>query len=96
LKLISVLVIDDSVLKQVGNLAAGVISTRMGVGGAQGLLRMRQTGCHTVGQDEASSVVYDMAKAAKDIGAVEFELPLSQISNTIRGLCCTENPRIRA
>jgi two-component system chemotaxis response regulator CheB len=92
----SVDMLFDSVLKQVGSLAVGVILTGMGADGAQGLLRMRQAGCHTVGQDEASSVVYGMPKASKDMGAVEFELPLSQIPNTIRGLCCTTNPHIRA
>jgi two-component system chemotaxis response regulator CheB len=92
----SVDVLFDSVLKQVGSLAVGVILTGMGADGAQGLLRMRQAGCHTVGQDEASSVVYGMPKVAKDIGAVEFELPLSQIPKTIRGLCCIANPLIRA
>ena len=92
----SVDVLFDSVLKQVGSLAVGVILTGMGADGAQGLLRMRQAGCHTVGQDEIASVVFGMPKAAKDIGAFEFELPLSQISKTIQGLCCTANPRIRA
>jgi two-component system chemotaxis response regulator CheB len=92
----SVDMLFDSVLKQVGSLAVGVILTGMGADGAQSLLRMRQAGCHTVGQDESSSVVYGMPKAAKDMGADEFELPLSQIPRTIWGLCCTANPRIRA
>ena len=91
----SVDVLFDSVLKQVGNLAVGVILTGMGADGAKGLLRMREAGCHTVGQDEASSVVYGMPKAAKEMSAVEFELPLSQIPKKILGLCCTPKPRTR-
>ncbi len=40
---------------------------------------MREAGSHTIGQDEASSVVYGMPRAAKELGAVEFELPLTKI-----------------
>ncbi|HCH32602.1 MAG TPA: chemotaxis response regulator protein-glutamate methylesterase [Oceanospirillaceae bacterium] len=75
----SVDVLFDSMVKEVGKHATGVILTGMGADGAQGLLRMREAGCHTIGQDEASSVVYGMPRAAKELGAVEFELPLAKI-----------------
>jgi two-component system chemotaxis response regulator CheB len=88
----SVDVLFDSVAKAAGSLAVGVILTGMGADGAQGLLRMREVGCQTVGQDENSSVVYGMPRVAQQIGAVEFELPLSQISQKILVLCGTPKP----
>jgi two-component system chemotaxis response regulator CheB len=91
----SVDVLFDSVVNQVGNLAVGVILTGMGTDGAKGLLAMRNAGCHTVGQDEVSCVVYGMPKAAKEMGAVEFELPLSKISSKMLSLCRNPKPRIR-
>ncbi len=65
----------------------GVILTGMGRDGAQGLLEMREAGAHTLGQDEASSVVYGMPRVAHEIGAVERQLPLSRISSAILDLC---------
>ena len=92
----SVDVLFDSVVKEAGSLAVGVILTGMGADGAKGLLRMRESGCHTVGQDENSCVVYGMPKVAQQIGAVEFELPLSQISQKMLALCRTPKPPIVA
>ena len=85
----SVDVLFDSVLGEVGSLAIGVILTGMGADGAEGLLRMREAGCQTVGQDEHSSVVYGMPRAAKNLGAVEFQLPLSKIPQKLLDLCVT-------
>ncbi|MGV9010943.1 protein-glutamate methylesterase/protein-glutamine glutaminase [Brevundimonas sp.] len=65
----------------------GVILTGMGRDGAQGLLEMRQAGAHTLGQDEASCVVYGMPKAAFLLGAVERQLPLSRLPSAILDLC---------
>ncbi|MDP3801781.1 chemotaxis response regulator protein-glutamate methylesterase [Brevundimonas sp.] len=66
---------------------AGLILTGMGRDGAEGLLEMRQAGARTLGQDEASSVVYGMPKAAFELGAVERQLPLSRIPSAILELC---------
>lgn len=60
----------QSVARSCGAKAVGVILTGMGEDGAQGLLAMRHAGATTLGQDEASSVVYGMPKAAWTIGAV--------------------------
>jgi chemotaxis response regulator CheB len=51
--------------------AAGVAALLTGIGrdGAQGLLALRKAGWHTVAQDEASSAVYGMPKAAAEAGA---------------------------
>jgi two-component system chemotaxis response regulator CheB len=65
----------------------GVILTGMGRDGAKGLLAMRQAGGRTLGQDEATCVVYGMPKAAYEIGAVERQLPLHRLSTAILELC---------
>lgn len=67
----SVDVLFDSAAEIVGRSAIGVILTGMGKDGALGLLRMRQAGARTFGQDEASCVVYGMPREAALIGAVE-------------------------
>lgn len=79
----SVDVLFDSVADQIGNSALGVILTGMGADGANGLLKMRQQGAATIGQDEASCVVYGMPRAAYEKGAVERQLPLSGIASMI-------------
>lgn len=80
----SVDVLFESVAKECGNGAIGVILTGMGYDGAKGLLSMRRKGARTIGQDENSCVVYGMPKAAFEVGAVERQYPLDQIS---RGIC---------
>ena len=82
----SVDVLFNSVSKYAGSNAIGIILTGMGSDGAKGLLKMRNSGSHTIGQDEKSSVVYGMPKVANDIGAVEAELPLDQINHKIISL----------
>ena len=57
--------------------------TGMGRDGAEGLARMRARGWATLAQDEASSVVYGMPKAAVELGAVERVLPLDDIAAAI-------------
>jgi hypothetical protein len=44
---------------------------------------MRQSGAHTIAQDEATSVVYGMPKAAADLAAATEILPLSAIGSRI-------------
>jgi two-component system chemotaxis response regulator CheB len=67
----SVDVLFDSAAELAGRHAVGVILTGMGKDGSCGLLRMRQAGARTFGQDEASCVVYGMPREAALIGAVE-------------------------
>ncbi len=63
--------------------AVGVILTGMGRDGAQGLLALREAGARTIGQNEATCVVYGMPRAAYEIGAVEKQYPLTQIAGGI-------------
>jgi two-component system chemotaxis response regulator CheB len=72
-------VLFDSVAEQVRGNAMGVILTGMGRDGAQGLLRMRQAGAYTIGQDQASCVVYGMPREAVLAGAVEEVASLDAI-----------------
>lgn len=75
----SVDVLFGSAASEAGQRAIGVLLTGMGADGARGLLAIRNAGGRTIGQDEPSSVVYGMPKAAFDLGAVEIQAPLARI-----------------
>jgi two-component system chemotaxis response regulator CheB len=92
----SVNVLFGSVAGVVGANAIGVILTGMGRDGAEGLLRMREAGARTLGQSEASCVVYGMPKAAMQLGAVEAELPIGDLPQAILGRCLAEDGEGRA
>lgn len=83
----SVDVLFGSVARSAGASAVGIILTGMGKDGAAGLLAMRKAGAFTIGQDEATSIVYGMPKAAKDIGATDIELPLHKIASHLLSKC---------
>lgn len=82
----SVDVLFDSVAKEAGSSAIGILLTGMGHDGAKGLLSIREKGGRTIGQDEASSVVYGMPKAGFDIGGVEIQASLENIPQTLINL----------
>jgi two-component system chemotaxis response regulator CheB len=73
-----------------GSGAVGVLLTGMGRDGAEGLRLMHDAGAMTIGQDEPTSVVWGMPAAAQSLGAVELELPLSQIAEALTGAVCAE------
>ncbi len=79
----SVDVLFRSVAQVAGGNAVGVIMTGMGDDGASGLLEMRQAGAVTLGQDEASSVVYGMPRVAMEKGAVMEQHDLHRLSDAI-------------
>ncbi len=79
----SVDVLFESVAKEAGDQAIGIILTGMGYDGAKGLRQMRRKGARTIGQDEQSSVVYGMPKVAYDIGAVEKQVDLKIIPSVL-------------
>ena len=64
--------------------AIGVLLTGMGRDGAEGLLAMRRSKHVTIAQDQASSVVYGMPRAAAELGAAEWVLPLDAISSLLK------------
>ncbi len=79
----SVDVLFESIAKEAGSYAVGVILTGMGYDGAKGLLAMKRNGAMTIGQDKESSIVYGMPKAAFEVGAVQQQIPLHQIAATL-------------
>jgi len=83
----SVDVMFNSVARCAGGNSVGVILTGMGRDGAVGLKAMRDAGASTLGQDEASSVIYGMPRAAFEMGAVENQLPLDRIGPEIVRMC---------
>jgi chemotaxis response regulator CheB len=60
--------------------AVGVLLTGMGADGAQGLKALRLKGLHTIAQDQATSAVYGMPKAAAAAHAAVDILPLDRIA----------------
>jgi two-component system chemotaxis response regulator CheB len=82
----SVDVLFESVARQVGPQAVGVILTGMGADGAKGLLKMREAGARTVGQSEESCVVYGMPREAAKIGAVQHVADLDKIPEILTKL----------
>lgn len=64
----------------------GVLLTGMGRDGAAGLRLLREQGHHTIAQDQASSAVYGMPKAAAELDAAVDILPLDRIAARLRDL----------
>jgi two-component system chemotaxis response regulator CheB len=74
-----------------GNVAA-VLLTGMGRDGAQGMADLAAAGAYTLVQDESTSVVWGMPRAATELGAVREILPLEEIGARLRGLLRVEKP----
>ena len=79
----SVDVLFASVADAAGADATGVLLTGMGNDGAQGLLKMRRAGAHTIAQNEATCVVYGMPREAVALGAACQVLPLQAIAEAL-------------
>jgi len=69
----------NTISKEVGKNAIGIIMTGMGSDGAKGLLKMKNVGAKTLGQDQQSCVVYGMPKVAFELGAVDKQVSLEKI-----------------
>lgn len=76
----SVDVLFHACARQVGKHCVAAILTGMGDDGARGLLALRRAGATTFAQDEATSVVYGMPRAAFEMGAAMEVLPLEAIA----------------
>lgn len=70
----------DSVPKALGADAIGVILTGMGKDGAQGLLKMKESGSRTIAQDEESCAIFGMPKEAIRLGAAEKVVSLDKMA----------------
>ncbi len=66
-----------------GTHALAGLLTGMGKDGAEGLLRLREKGATTFAQDEATSIVYGMPRAAWENGAAQRQLPLERVADYI-------------
>jgi two-component system chemotaxis response regulator CheB len=75
----SVDVLFNSVAAITGKDSVAAILTGMGKDGAQGLNSIKTAGGRTIGQDEASCVVYGMPKVAFEIGAVQRQASIDEI-----------------
>ena len=65
--------------------------TGMGRDGAEGLLQLRRVGWSTIAQDEATSVVWGMPRAAVALGAADHVLPLARIGPAIAEFFLVQN-----
>jgi len=83
----SVDVLFDSVAKYASDVAVACILTGMGSDGAEGLLKIRNAGAPTLGEDESTCVVYGMPRAAERLGAVGKSTPLHQMAKEILAIC---------
>ena len=86
-------VLFRSVAKNVGARVLGIILTGMGEDGAEGLLAIHAAGGRTLAQDEASSVVYGMPRAAIERGAVDKVLSLSEMGAYLNALEARHYPQ---
>lgn len=86
----SVDVLFRSVAQTAGQNAVGIILTGMGDDGAKGLLEMRESGAHTIAQDEGSSVVFGMPKEAIKRNAAAIVLPMNEIADHVSYLASTK------
>ncbi|HFQ80385.1 MAG TPA: chemotaxis response regulator protein-glutamate methylesterase [Desulfobacterales bacterium] len=79
----------NSVARQAGARAIGIMLTGMGHDGADAMLAMRKAGGRTMAQDEKSSVVFGMPKEAYERGGAERLVPLDNIAGEIIKLLST-------
>lgn len=80
----SVDVLFSSVAQEAGRESVGVVLTGMGDDGARGLLAMRRSGAYTIAQDQATSVVFGMPRAAIEMGAATDVTGLHEIAEAIQ------------
>jgi len=82
-------VLFRSAAEVAGRNVIAALLTGMGKDGADGLLSLFRAGAFTVAQDEASSVVWGMPRAAIELGAASKVLPLDKIAEALVDACRT-------
>ena len=75
----SVDVLFHSLAETVQGMGIGILLTGMGEDGARGLLAMRKQGAKTLAQDESTSTIFGMPRAAITIGAAQEVAPLTEV-----------------
>ena len=83
----SVDVLFRSAAEEFGANAVGVLMTGMGEDGAEGLGVMKAAGALTIAQDEASSIVFGMPRAAIERGFANRIVGLEDMANTLIAHC---------
>jgi two-component system chemotaxis response regulator CheB len=73
-----------SAVKVYGRRTLGIVLTGMGKDGAAGALAIKKAEGKTCAQDQATSVIYGMPKAALEAGAIDEVLPLADIAGWLR------------
>lgn len=76
----------NSLMPPIKEQLLGVILTGMGKDGATGLAHIKSIGGHTIAQDQRTSVIYGMPKAAIQTGKVDHVLPANKIQEKICAL----------
>jgi two-component system chemotaxis response regulator CheB len=84
-----------SAVSEAANVSAAVL-TGLGKDGADGLLQLAKAGAATFGQDEETSVVYGMPRAAIAIGGVKMQLPIDRIGPALRACFQAGGERLRS
>jgi len=79
----SVDVLFESLATECPRAVVGVLLTGIGRDGARGLAALKDGGAHTIAQDEESSVVFGMPRAAIELEAAHEVLPLDEITSAI-------------
>ncbi|MBV8374279.1 MAG: chemotaxis response regulator protein-glutamate methylesterase [Candidatus Eremiobacteraeota bacterium] len=87
----SVDVLAEQVADAFGAQGVGVILTGMGQDGVKGLRKLKSRGGYVIGQDESTSVVYGMPRAAADAGLVDRVVPLGEVAQVLSELAPGSN-----
>ena len=88
----SVTVLFQSLAREYGSGAIGVLLTGMADDGAAGLYALKRAGAVTIAQDEASSVVFGMPAAAIGLGVVDHVLPPAHVASLLVELAQQTRP----
>ena len=82
----SVDVLFAAAAEVVGERSIAVLLTGMGQDGAAGMVRLAERGAHTIAQDESTSAIFGMPRAAIAAGGARETLPLPAIAGRLRQL----------